>query len=361
LRAARPIALVLIAAVFGGCILLRGHRQASAAGGPRDGRRGEAPAGGGLGRTGQFLVGEMRADGVSEELIRRYERQIREALKAKDKERVRSLVSEAIREAYGIEYWKPVTWKSTDGLTVYGYLTTPDSKRKRGSPGLVFLHGADHGSAMIYRKHAFLYAKEGYASLAVDYRSSVGHGDRLAKADDLNPGGKEFDDVLTGIQFLKGQSAVDASRIGVFGGSRGAYIGGWVIEQVRVQAAVLNFGAYDTVGLAHSSFADPEEYADLEKALAAQGQSDVDGFLASRSPYKYAGKVTAPVLLIHGKDDKVVPFQETIKFSDALEKAGKDRELKLYEGAGHGFIFKDSPQSKDAFDRAMRFLNEHLK
>ena len=53
------------------------------------------------------------------------------------------------------------------------------------------------------------------------------------------------------------------------------------------------------------------------------------------SPRRYAAKADAPVLLIHGKDDTVVPYLHSYKMADALKDVGKPHELVTLDGEGH--------------------------
>lgn len=306
----------------------------------------------------EFIRQEMKKDGVDARILGEYGPRIKEAAKREDIQLVRELTSKAIEEAYGIRLWRKVSFKSSDGLVVPAFLTTAKGREKK--PGLVLVHGAKHGSANIYLRHAFLLAKNGYSSLAVDYRSSTGHGDYLESADDPAPGGKEFDDVAAAVTFIKHQEQIDPNRIGLVGGSRGAYIAAFVSTQMPIQATVLYFGGYDAEELARSGGSTNNEWKSKEDSQDLN-RPEVKKLLFERSPMNFAENIAGAVLLIHGSQDNVVNWAQSQAFAKKLGLAGKNVELKIYPGAGHGFVFENTRQALDAYQTTLSFLDKYLR
>jgi dipeptidyl aminopeptidase/acylaminoacyl peptidase len=76
------------------------------------------------------------------------------------------------------------------------------------------------------------------------------------------------------------------------------------------------------------------------------------------SPITYAKKETVPTLLIHGTNDKIVPFEQAEVFEQALKKAGASVELVRMEGAGHSDFGK---QPHIVAARMVEFLQKQLK
>lgn len=312
------------------------------------------------------VVTEMKSDNVSPHIMKKYRPQIIEAKKAGDAKKARQLVIQAIEEAYGITMWQKVSYKSSDGLVIPAFLSLPAGGKQ--VPGIVMVHGHTHGSSTTYVQHSFLLAKEGYACLAVDYRSSVGHGDYLKNADDPSPGGKEFDDVIAGINYLKKHPQVAPNRVALMGGSRGAYISANVGVRVPVPAMVLYYGGFNANSMSVVAVDKQKtEEARLKKEQQIDdtiayygGERGFERVLYERSPINFVGKIQGPVLLIHGKKDAVVPYSESIDFADALKRANKKVELKIYEHGPHGFVFNTNSEAKDAYDRTLSFLNKNL-
>jgi len=127
--------------------------------------------------------------------------------------------------APGAYEFKKITYKSNvDGLEIPGYLFAPLNKRgAHGHAAMVWVHGGVHGdwtqSMLPFVKEA---VERGYVIVTPDYRGSTGHGAAFYNAIDY--GGKELDDVLTAVDYLKSLSYVDPDRIGIMGWSHGGFI-----------------------------------------------------------------------------------------------------------------------------------------
>jgi dipeptidyl aminopeptidase/acylaminoacyl peptidase len=77
-----------------------------------------------------------------------------------------------------------------------------------------------------------------------------------------------------------------------------------------------------------------------------------------RSPLANADRITAPVLLLHGGDDPVVPVDQARAMAAALERRGTAVELHVYDGEGHGW---GRPEVvTDELTRVERFLDRHV-
>ena len=315
-----------------------------------------------------FLLQEMKKDGISKDIIEKYQRKYQATAKG-DKQKRMKILSDAIEDAYGIRFWQLIKFNSVDGITIPGYLTLPAGKGN--VPSVVLVHGASHGNSRIYQKYAFRLAKNGYATLAVDYRSSTGHGDYLKNADDPGPGGKEFDDVIAALNFLKKHKRINKDKLGLLGGSRGAYISANVITKMNLSAAALAYGGYDAEKMAATAPAekdappkpsnDDDGDDNYEQATSEASKITDKETLHERSPIYLVDKIKTPIVLVHGDKDIIVPFEQSVDFSKALEKAGKHVEMKIYNGEGHGFIFQDTEAADDAFNFMLNFLNKFMK
>lgn len=85
-----------------------------------------------------------------------------------------------------------------------------------------------------------------------------------------------------------------------------------------------------------------------------------------RTPPELAPKVSCPLLGIFGAQDQGIPPEKVRELEAALRQAGKEAEIKIYEGAGHGFFNDTRPASynvaasADAWQRTLRFFADHL-
>lgn len=255
-----------------------------------------------------------------------------------------------------------VKFKAEDGKEVHGCLLKPKGEGK--FPAIILLHGgASNRQAAFWLgsgQHAQTFRKNSYITLAVDYRES-------------EFGGKEVDDVVAGIDYLGTLPYVDSDRIGLFGSSHGAYISLLVSARVpdKIKAVIDNFGftnlitQYNDVVQKQVTCHTPEQVAAFAEMTnryfgGPPSQKNCEVY-EERSPYFNIEKITAPILIIHGKDDQSVPIEcQTYAFRDALEKAGKVCKLKVYENGPHGFIYGNSSEAKDALEVTVSFFNSCL-
>jgi dipeptidyl aminopeptidase/acylaminoacyl peptidase len=222
---------------------------------------------------------------------------------------------------------RAIAFKAADGLALSGYLTLPPGREAKNLPLVVFPHGGPAArDTPGFDWWAEAMASHGYAVLQVNYRGSDGYGESLLEAGFGQWGRKMQTDLSDGVRYLAGQGIVDPKRVCIVGASYGGYA---ALAGVAFQPGVYRC-AVDVAGP-----------ADLHKFVVwAQNRSDVtvgrywtrymganglsDPRLGDISPAEHADSVTAPVLLIHGKDDTVVPFEQSQLMVDALKRSGKD-------------------------------------
>lgn len=124
---------------------------------------------------------------------------------------------------------KEISWKAKDGLEITGLLMLPhDYQTGKKYPCIVQIHGGPEsayveGWTTNYVTWSELLAAQGYVVFSPNYRGSTGRGVAYAKADHKDLGGKEFEDVLDGLDFLAQQGIVDLERVGMGGFSYGGY------------------------------------------------------------------------------------------------------------------------------------------
>ena len=115
-----------------------------------------------------------------------------------------------------------------------------------------------------------------------------------------------------------------------------------------VAGGVASYPVTDLVELADRSHRYEAHYTDTLVAPRAPG----DPVLHERSPIRRAAQLACPLLLLHGMDDPVVPYEGTVAFAAAVRAAGGDVTMELFDGEGHGFSEPDSVRREDAVIRA---------
>lgn len=164
-------------------------------------------------------------------------------------------------------------------------------------------------------------------------------------------GGAEQEDVAAAYRFLQQLPYADPERISVMGFSRGSInAAAAAASDLRPYRLILWSGVSD---LAQTY----EERADLRrmlKRMVGGSPGRVPEAYSRRSPVYAAGKIRCPVLIIHGTEDKQVPYRHAEGMCRALEQAGADVRLHRYEGAGHLL----PPEHFDrAVERMFRFIS----
>jgi dipeptidyl aminopeptidase/acylaminoacyl peptidase len=255
-------------------------------------------------------------------------------------------------EGAGLVEPEPVTWEADDGATVHGLLYRPPAGAG-APPLLVDIHGGPTGQATaMWSARTQFFVTRGWAVLAPNHRGSTGYGRDYAQAMAEGWGYVDVADTAAGIRAARAQGWGDPDRIATIGGSAGGLT--VLLLCVRfaklVRAGVSMYGVTDLRSLAQSTHRFESRYLDRivgEPAMYADRYRD-------RSPVTHAAEIGAPLLILQGADDKVVPPEQARVLVDAVRAAGGTVEHQLYEGEGHGFVRPETVA--DALTRTEAFL-----
>lgn len=269
---------------------------------------------------------------------------------------------------------KPIAFKARDGLPIYGYLTTPRGIEAKNLPLIVNVHGGPMVRGYFHESwdrwpDAQFFASRGYAVLELEPRGSMGSGKTNFVSGWKQWGGTMQDDLSDGAMFLVQEGIVDRSRMGLFGGSYGGYASlQGMVKNPELWQCANSFVAVTDLGLLQNvTWSDTAEYGDAATGgyLANEftkwvGDSKVDATLFElSSPAKNADKIRGPVMLSMGSDDRRVPLIHGERMRDAMVKAGKPIEYKVYAEEGHGFNRDQSVF--DFYNRSEKFFASCLK
>ena len=214
-----------------------------------------------------------------------------------------------------------VRWKSKDGMEIEGVFYLPgDYQEGTKVPLMLHIHGGPPGHyGNRFRPSFHIYAGLGYASLGSNIRGSNSYGDDLLTALMGDVGGGEYDDLMTGVDFVIAERNVDPERLALRGWSWGGILGSWVITQTdRFKAASLgamvgSWTAESGPGLSYdlrihyiggAHWINPEEWRGV-------------------SSLWYVKNVTTPTILLHGDRDLVSTANQSMMFFTALKDIGK--------------------------------------
>jgi dipeptidyl aminopeptidase/acylaminoacyl peptidase len=240
-----------------------------------------------------------------------------------------------------------------------GYVAwSPDSKQvaytrsAEGNQMERFIYLAWHpGFYRMYYSMSQYLAQQGYVVLTPDYRGSSGYSRGWATGVSRDLGGSETQDVNAGADYLKTLSYIDPDRIGIWGLS----YGGFMTLQSMVTDPTLFRCAIDVAGVG-----DWETWTTGGMILERLGETPVtDPELYNRSaPVRHLDKLVRPLLLLQGTNDANVPFWESLKVIDTLEKLGKPFDMAIYPGEIH--FFRRAYLLRDAWKRTDAFFNSCL-
>jgi dipeptidyl aminopeptidase/acylaminoacyl peptidase len=182
-------------------------------------------------------------------------------------------------------------------------------------------------------------ASLGYAVLQPQFRGSEGYGWDLLSAGFGQWGHKMQTDLSDGVRALARTGIIDPKRVCIVGGSYGGYaaLAGAAIDTGVYRCAVSVAGVSDMREMMQwkEDRSRDENLLDRYWLRYTGATSKDDPALDVISPIKHIDKITIPVLLIHGKDDTVVPFAQSEDMVDAMRKAGKNVSFVQLDGEDH--------------------------
>ena len=256
-----------------------------------------------------------------------------------------------------------VTWRASDGWEIEGVLLHPSGDAKRETyPVVVIVHGGPEyefhdGWVTRSSEPGEALSERGYYVLFPNYRGSAGRGVRFAKGDHRDLGGREFQDILDGLDWLRGRERIDPQRAGMTGGSYGGYFSALAATRYsdRFAAAVALYGISDWLSFLGQSDIPAENsavhwdlwcYDHLEACRAA-------------SPVEHLSKAHTPTLIFQGDADPRVPKPQGDELYAALKWKGVPVEYVVYPREKHGFLERE--HQVETTRRLLAWFDAHLK
>ncbi|MEO5979725.1 MAG: prolyl oligopeptidase family serine peptidase [Chryseolinea sp.] len=250
-----------------------------------------------------------------------------------------------------------------DGMKVPGQIFLPKNmKDGEKHPAVIFFHGGSRRQMLLGYNYGQYYhnaysmnqymASLGYIVLSLNYRSGIGYGLDFREALLYGAeGASEYNDVVGAGKFLRDRADVDAKRIGLWGGSYGGYLTamGLARNSDMFSAGVDIHGVHDWNPVIKNFVPsyDPLKLAEVsKKAFESSPLNFIDGW-------------KSPVLLVHGDDDRNVPFNETVTLVEALRQQHVYFEQLIFPDEVHFFLLHQSWVK--TYKRAADFFEQEFK
>lgn len=268
-----------------------------------------------------------------------------------------SITADKVNEVRFIHY------KAADGRDIPAFLTLPRGRDPHNLPLIVMPHGGPQARdypGFDWWSQAI--ASRGYVVLQPQYRGSDGFGVEHIRAGYGQWGRLMQTDLSDGVRYLAAQGMIDPKRVCINGWSYGGYaaMAGATLDPGIYRCAIAGAGVSDlpkmmlwVTGGSHSENRGAARYWKRNMGANRVG----DAALAQVSPDQFADRVTIPLLLIHGRQDTVVPYSQSELMAAAMTRAGKPFEFVTLENEDHHL--QDEAERQKMLKASIAFLERN--
>ncbi len=254
---------------------------------------------------------------------------------------------------------EPVSWTGHGGATAHGFLHRPTHPEVGGPDGelpplVVVAHGGPTSATHAVPRTAIAwFTSRGIAVLDVNYAGSTGYGRAYRERLRGTWGVADIEDVVAGARHLADTGVVDGARLGVRGGSAGGFVVFAALAfHDAFSAGVSYFGVSDLSLLAQETHKMESRYLDGLVGPWPAARATYE----ERSPLHHVEDIHAPLLLLQGDADRVVPPSQAEVMTDGLRELGRPVALEVFAGEGHGF--RDPANIVRAAELELSFLGQ---
>jgi dipeptidyl aminopeptidase/acylaminoacyl peptidase len=241
-----------------------------------------------------------------------------------------------------------------DGYPVHGWLVLPEGDGPH--PVLRVVHGGPFTQQeWTVFDEAQVYASAGYAVVLGNPRGAAGYGREHGHAITHGFGTVDVDDVLALLDKALERPDLDASRVGIMGGSYGGFMTSWLAahhgERFKAAWSERAVNAWDSMlGSSDIGYMFVDAYIGTDPEV-----------LRERSPLTYAAQIRIPFAVVHSEQDWRCPLEQAQRMFVALRRAGADAEFLLFPGEGHELTRSGRPRHRvQRFEAVLDWWSRHL-
>ncbi|MDP2873495.1 MAG: S9 family peptidase [Bacillota bacterium] len=252
------------------------------------------------------------------------------------------------------------TFPGAGGLQCQGWLLRPPGFQDgRNYPAILEIHGGPHamyGYGLFHEMQ--LLAAKGYVVVYTNPRGSQGYGQEFTEACRGDWGGKDYEDLMLGMDAAIARGFIDTSRIGVTGGSYGGFMTAWVVGHTnRFKAAVTQRPVTNRY-----SFYGTSDIGPLFGESEFPGNPwDNHDLLYERSPVHYVKNIRTPLLIVHSEEDYRCPIEQAEQLFVFLKRMRRTVEFVRFPGENHELSRSGKPKHRlERLARIAGWFERHL-
>ena len=267
--------------------------------------------------------------------------------------------NDALMNELQIGETEAVSFKSKDGTEVHGLLTYPVGyKTGTKVPLLLRIHGGPNAQdAHSFAVERQVFAANGYAVLAVNYRGSSGRGQKFSRAIFADWGNYEVQDLLAGVDHVVAKGVADPDRLGVGGWSYGGILTNYLIAtDTRFKGATSGAGTAFTV-----AFYGTDQYIiQYDHEIGPPWDPKAwETYIKISYPFLHAYRIKTPTLFLGGERDFNVPIEGSQQMYQALRSLGVETQLVIYPNEFHGI--QRPSYVRDRYERYLAWYEKYVK
>ncbi|MEM6752030.1 MAG: S9 family peptidase [Cyanobacteria bacterium P01_C01_bin.38] len=231
-----------------------------------------------------------------------------------------------------------IKWSSFDDTEIEGILCTPENFNPEIKyPLLVIVHGGPISTSLaipfgdnpIYPVESFI--EKGFIVLKPNYRGSAGYGETFRSLNYRNLGMGDYEDVISGVDFLISQGYVNSEKVGIMGWSQGGYISAFCSTYSNRFKAI-SVGAGISNWITH--YVGTDVHYTIQQYLGDTPWNDKEIYQKT-SPMTYINSACTPTLIQHGDRDKRVPVSNAYELYQGLQDMGVETQLVILKNIAH--------------------------